>query len=137
MRFRGASVVLGCAAALVAAGSARAAFTAVAVQPSASSVRISWQSSRAVRAVVELGVDADYAIWSSPVMGKAVQVSIGGLEPSTSYRFRIRSAGQQVKGSFRTQAAASSPRASVSTGTILLDGQPFFPRMVWNQCPGD
>src|SRR5256885_4687433 len=91
MRCRGASLVL---LALVVTGSAHAGISAVSAEASTSSVRISWRSDRpAARAVVEIGLTADYGIWSPVVSGAAPSVTIGGLEPATAYRFRIPGAG--------------------------------------------
>src|SRR2546430_6384635 len=129
MRFRGTSIAV---LALVFAASAQAGISAVAAQPSVSSVRISWRSDRpATRSAVQIGLTADYGIWSPLVSGANPNVTIGGLEPATTYRFRIGA----FTGAFTTQAIPASTSAGISPSSVILGGQPFFPRMVFQQCP--
>jgi hypothetical protein len=132
VRFRGVTVAV---AALAFAGSASAGISASSAQPAPSSVRISWRSDRpAARSVVELGLNADYGLWSKVVTGLSPSVTIGGLEPRTTYRYRIVGQGT-VSGAFTTQAIPASSGATATQNAILVDGQPFFPRMVFRECP--
>jgi len=49
-------------------------------------------------------------------------------------RFRISGQGS-VSGGFTTQAIPPSTSAVATPNGLALDGQPFFPRMVFQQCP--
>src|SRR5205823_7829341 len=48
-----------------------------------------------------------------------------------TYRFRIGA----FTGAFTTQAIPASTSAGISPSSVILGGQPFFPRMVFQQCP--
>ncbi len=133
---------LAAALALLAAGRAGAAGFAigsVTVEPRTSSAAISWRSSEPAQAVVELGLSEDYGIWSNVVTGTAARVVAGGLEPSTTYRFRVvartGSRRAESKGSFTTRPIGDGTGATTTPNALLVDGQPFFPRMVWKECP--
>jgi hypothetical protein len=63
-----------------------------------------------------------------------------GLGQSRSYRLDIAAQSEDAQTVLEefllTTPAISGPvHASVGGGTILLDGRPWFPKMVWAQCP--
>ena len=69
-------------------------------------------------------------------------VSLSGLSFSSSYSIWISAIGpdgQQAQASLtlRTPRLPESVQASVArgVGALLLNGEPFFPLMVWSQCP--
>jgi hypothetical protein len=90
------------------------------VSPSA--VRISWQGGG--RAALGLHGQAP-TIWASG--GSAV---IGGLSFLASYDVTAGSSTVTVQ-----PAAPSDVTASTGGGNLLLGGQPFFPLLLWGQCP--
>lgn len=159
--------------------------TIVGVDAKAFTAVVTWRVPERARIVVEVGRDDRFGIWSppsvvrEPAMGSSTLV---GLEPSTTYRFRVvarwsSGARSEAGGSFRTdpwphttsalasRAAAAGARSSgdgspyvlppalppgvkqseprpgstgarwESSGPLLVNGHPIFPRMVWRQCP--
>jgi hypothetical protein len=161
----------------------------VGVQVAPFSAVVRWKVEEAARVVVEVGVDDRFGIWSATTTTRgphADRTTLSGLEPGTTYRFRVvarwrNGARAEDKGSFRTSpwpaaiVATANPAEGVSSNTsslapFLLDpalppkvtpggagglptmpstpvppagssaplrvnGVPFFPRMVWKQCP--
>ena len=66
--------------------------------------------------------------------------SLPGLTDGTTYRVWVTAStddGQQTQATLdlRTIAPSRSPDAAVGGGTLLVDGQPFFPLIAWSQCP--
>jgi hypothetical protein len=129
---------------IVAAGAAPAArqaltIGAVSVSPRALSAEVSWRASQPARAVVEVGLGPEYGIWSKTVKGESGRIYLGGLEPSTSYSYRIvadAGSGRRSswQGSFRTAPISSWTGATATRYGLFLDGQPLFPRMVAEAC---
>ena len=134
MRRRSASLLLlafGLVAAL-ATGGANASRTPVpdlvGVQPGAFSAIVRWEVPEGGRLVVEVGVDDRYGIWSpTAAVPKAAagRTTLTGLEPATTYRFRILARWRsglrgETRGSFRTDpwpsAVAASARAVTEGG---------------------
>ena len=71
-------------------------------------------------------------------------VTLSGLSFATAYRVWVSAVGpdgQEAVGrfQFKTPALSGPVRASVArrTATLLVESEPFFPLMVWSQCPGD
>jgi hypothetical protein len=67
-------------------------------------------------------------------------VTLSGLELSTPYRVWVRSAapgggGAEQTVDLTTLPAPSDPQAKVQDGVLQVDGSPFFPLMVFEQCP--
>jgi hypothetical protein len=111
----------------------------VGVQTGAFSAVVKWQVPEAGRVVVEVGPDERYGIWSTtsaargPLAGKS---TLTGLEPATSYRFRVTARWRngmrtEAKGSFRTDpwptsiAASATPTAADSTSAGSGSQSPF------------
>ncbi len=114
------------------AGRAQAGVTVTGVAAGPFSATISWRASAPVGVVVRYGLTGEYGLWttSSPP-ARAGRALLTGLEPATTYRFTL--AG--VSGSLTTAAAPAAPSAAVTANAFVLDGQPVFPRMVFDQCP--
>ncbi len=127
------------------AGAGRAAELSVAVvgvEPQTSSAAVRWQVSGPAAVVVEYGLIEGYGVWSRPVHVRragAGTIRLPGLEPQTTYRFRViaRQGGRraEVGGTFTTRAIPPWTVATTTANALILDWQPFFPRMVWQQCP--
>jgi hypothetical protein len=67
-------------------------------------------------------------MWA-PIAGR--RATLSGLRYGTRYRAWAGDATLD----FDTAGAPASPAASIGSGAILLDGQPFFPLAVVAQCP--
>lgn len=114
--------------------------TAVEAAPFGATLR--WRASRRAAAVVEYGLDHALPVWSRRVVsgpGGAGRSPLTALEPARQYRYRLvaRSGRERavVEGTFATPAWPLWVGATTSPRALLVGGQPFFPRMVWSQCP--
>ncbi len=136
-----ATVVL--AAAPTASGGPGGALTvaATSVQARSSSAAIGWQASTAAKVVVAYGLTDDFGVWSKPQLGTSGQALLAGLEPSTTYRYRLIAGSgpsrAESRGTFTTAPIAPWTTATTTRNALFLDWQPFFPRMVWRACPSD
>jgi hypothetical protein len=83
---------------------------------------------------------------SEPVLWDSVEapasrhvVKLVGLASSTAYRLSLvsTSAGQteQKELSFTTEPAPTQVQGTVENGVLLVNGEPFFPLLTWQQCP--
>ena len=99
-----------------------ASLTATPVAPGA--IRITWKGGG--RASVGLAGQPP-TIWVS-----GGDVTLGGLSFTASYDVYAGPATVTVSPSQPTGTVTGS----VANGAMLLDGQPFFPIMLWGQCPG-
>ena len=95
--------------------------TATPVAPGA--VRITWKGGG--RAAVGLAGQPP-TIWVS-----GGDVTLGGLSFTAAYDVHAGAATVTVSPSQPTGAVSGS----IANGAMLLDGQPFFPIMLWGQCP--
>jgi hypothetical protein len=101
---------------------------------------VKWSVPDAARVVLEVGVDDRYGIWSPTTAARSAQTSrttLAGLEPATSYRFRLVARWRngmtaEQRGSFRTDpwpgstAATAVPAAAEArTGGGGAGGSPF------------
>lgn len=125
-------------------GAARGATLTIAitdVEARPSSAAITWQTSAPALVVAEVGLDANYGVWSSRPgsPGTSGVTRLGGLEPRTTYLFhlvaRAGATSIDAHGSFVTAPIAAWTTATTTANALFLDWQPFFPRMVWRQCP--
>lgn len=111
-----------------------------AAEPGAHAVTIRWSSTEDVRVTIELGRDARYGVWLKvpPRAQRAGRSLIGSLEPGTQYRYRVtaRAGTRTVRtaGAFATAPFPAWTTGAVIDRTLYVDGQPFFPRMVYGQC---
>jgi hypothetical protein len=181
-----------CAVAVLASGGVQAARnpapSVVGVQAGAFSAVVKWHVEEAARVVVEVGTDDRYGIWSPTSVARGEltdRTTLTGLEPATTYRFRVvarwrNGARGEDRGTFRTDpwpaslsatanpaevessnsgalapfilnpalppkvvpgGGATTPVAPTpvppagSSAPLRVNGVPFFPRMVWRQCP--
>ena len=148
-RFGGRALgLLAIVGAVVFLGAARAAtspalavsVTGVTAGPFSATVR--WQASAPASVVVEYGLTDDYGVWSRRVASgqdRAGRSGLSSLEPGRRYVFRVlaRSGSERAVAS---GAATTGPMplwvsAGVTARALTIAGQPFYPRMVWNQCP--
>lgn len=109
------------------------------VQTTPYTATISWRSSLPGRGQVVFGAGSP-VVWSESDDGTEHKVTLGGLTQATEYEFRVVSWDRferQVQsglGKFTTPRLTSPPAAQVRSDTILLNGQPYFPKMVWERC---
>jgi hypothetical protein len=149
MWLRPVATIFACSVLLVQAGAAggvRASALPVVsitrVDAKAGSAAVRWQASPGARVFVELGRTDEYGVWAKPVRsgpsGSGVTY-VGGLEPLVTYRFRAIAAldgrWAQADGTFRTASVPARTSATTKPDALSIDGQPFFPRMVFRQCP--
>ncbi len=125
-----------------AAGRAELAVAVTGVEARSSSAAVLWQVSTPATVRVEYGLGEDYGVWSRPTRaarGGPGRTLLAGLEPLTTYRFRVtaRSGRRQAQtsGTFTTGPTLPWTTATTTANALFLDWQPFFPRMVWRQCP--
>jgi hypothetical protein len=105
----------------------------VSVQPGSFSTVVRWRVSEQARVILEVGIDDRYGIWSPTSPAKAGEVgktTLTGLEPATTYRFRVTARLRtgmltEDRGTFRTDpwptaiaaSAAPTPADSTSGGS--------------------
>jgi hypothetical protein len=82
------------------------------------------------------------ALWSTvSAAGSAHRATIGGLAFDTSYHVSVEATaddGRQASLALDATTPRPDPQAVVAStdgGVLRLDGQPFFPVMVWGECP--
>jgi len=104
------------------------------------SATLAWRTSEAATSRVVYGLDAP-VVWTAPAAaGTAHQVTVTGLTFASSYHLDVTATtadGRSAVSQFllTTPGLTGSVRASTSNGAILLNGQPSFPKIVWDQCP--
>jgi hypothetical protein len=128
-------------ASLVLAPAAQAALSVSAnVEPGAHAATFTWTTNGPARVTVEVGRTDDYGIWlRTPARARTSgRALLGSLEPLTAYRYRVTARGGRVVvraiGTFTTRAFPDWTVGAVVDSTLHVDGQPFFPRMVYGQC---
>jgi hypothetical protein len=110
------------------------------VEPGAHAATFTWTTSGPARVVVEVGRTTDYGIWlRTPVRERTSgRALLGSLEPLTTYRYRVTARRGRVVarsiGTLTTRAFPDWTVGAVIDSTLHVDGQPFFPRMVYGQC---
>ena len=104
------------------------------------SASLSWQTSEASTSRVVYGLDAP-VVWTPPTAsGTSHEVSLSGLSPASTYHLDVTATtadGRSAVSQFllTTPSMYASVNVSTGGGAILVDGQPSFPKLVWNQCP--
>ena len=104
------------------------------------SATLSWQTSEAATSRVVYGPDAP-VLWTAPtVSGTTHQATVSGLTPASTYHVDVTATtadGRSAVSQFllTTPALFGPVHLSTGNGAILLNGQPSFPKLVWNQCP--
>src|SRR5919109_5306309 len=82
----------------------------VAIEPHPFSAVVKWRVPEASRVVLEVGVDDRYGVWSPTSVAHGAltaRTTLAGLEPATTYRFRVVARWRngmkgEARGSFRT-----------------------------------
>jgi hypothetical protein len=110
------------------------------VATSSSSVQLAFKTSLPAQTRVSYGIGTP-VIWSDVSATDTLdhQVTIDGLAFSTTYQVwfhAIDDYGQTQAAALTVTTAPMSDQtiATTSGSTILLNGRPFFPIMVWQQC---
>jgi hypothetical protein len=104
------------------------------------SATLSWRTSEATSSRVVYGLDAP-VVWTAPtVSGTTHQATVSGLTAASTYHLDVTATtddGRSAVSQFllTTPSLFGPVHASTANGAILLDGQPSFPKIVWNQCP--
>jgi hypothetical protein len=127
--------------ALVFAPAAQGALgVAATVEPGAHAAAFRWTTTAPARVTVEVGRTDALGVWlktptRSRTSGRAL---LGALEPATTYRFRVTALRgplvARASGTFTTNPFPGWTVGAVIDRTLYVDGQPFFPRIVYGQC---
>jgi hypothetical protein len=104
------------------------------------SATLSWRTSEAASSRVVYGPDAPVVWTAATVSGTAHQATISGLIAASTYHLDVTATtadGRSAVSQFllTTPSLFGPVHTSTANGAILLDGQPSFPKIVWNQCP--
>lgn len=115
-------------------------------QPSPFAATVSWRTSVPVGTSLAYGLRGSVpTLWHfAERIQTEHRVQLSGLSLKTPYRVwlsAIGPAGQEAGATvdFTTPYLSRRVHASIAErmGVLLLDGEPFFPLMVWNQCPDE
>jgi hypothetical protein len=104
------------------------------------SATLSWSTSEPATSRIAYGLD-NPAIWTPPsVASTQHEATVTGLSASSSYVLVVTATtddGRSALSEFllTTPGRSGLERMSTRDGTILVDGQPAFPKIVWGQCP--
>ena len=104
------------------------------------SATLTWHTNEAATSRAVYGLDTP-VVWTPPTdSGTAHQVTLPGLTPASTYHLDVTATtpdGRSAVSQFllTTPALFGPVRVSTGDGAVLLDGQPSFPKLVWNQCP--
>jgi hypothetical protein len=104
------------------------------------SATLSWRTNEAASSRVVYGLDTP-VVWTAPtVSGTTHQATVSGLSAGNTYHLDVTATtadGRSTVSEFllTTPSLFGPVRLTTSGGAILLDGQPSFPKLVWNQCP--
>ena len=104
------------------------------------SATLSWRTSETATSRVVYGLDSP-VLWTAPtVAGTTHQATVTGLAFSSTYHLNVTATtpdGRSAVSQFllTTPAVTGAVRATTGNGAILLNGQPSFPKIVWDQCP--
>jgi hypothetical protein len=104
------------------------------------SATLAWNTSEAATSRVVYGLDTPL-IWSAPTeSGTSHTVTVSGLTHSSSYHLDVTATtadGRSAVAQFllTTPGLDGPVQASTANGAVLLNGQPAFPKMVFDQCP--
>jgi hypothetical protein len=110
-----------------------------AVSASAFSATVSWRTSEPVGSRISYGVDVP-TLWTAPAPPSVDHVAtLTGLTFDTAYRVSVDARaddGRRASASFllNTPGLTGTERTTADGDVIRVDGQPFFPTIVWNAC---
>jgi hypothetical protein len=106
------------------------------------SVVVRWHVDRAARVAIEYGTGAETQVWSKETVltgPGAGTTRLSALQPGADYGFRVVAVAGRARGvaqgSVRTQAMPSTVWGRTIRDALVVNGQRFFPRMVFKQCP--
>jgi hypothetical protein len=101
------------------------------------SATIGWRTASPVASWVEVGPpDGPPTLWRRelhPATRHTLRLS--GLSFSTPYRVRVRTTDAEQAIDVTTAPPPARPRAVARGGELWIEGNPFFPFMVFEQCP--
>jgi len=104
------------------------------------SATVSWQTPQPSTAEVAWGLaDGNPTLWIQSPVATQHEVTLPGLVYGTAYRVWVtaRSGDEEAQATIdvQTPAPAGPATGSRSGEVMLVDGQPFFPLMIWSLCP--
>jgi hypothetical protein len=112
------------------------------VSATAFTATIAWQTTAPAVSRAAYGVSgADMAMWTAAdAAATDHQAVLPGLSPATPYHVVLdatSSSGDHAAAGFdfQTSLVPETVTAATSGGALVLDGQPFFPLLIWGQCP--
>ena len=105
---------------------------------------ITWSSSAPANVRVSYGV-VDFGVptaWAPAPVAGGTTATLTGLDSSTTYRVWLKGVtddGQRAQATvdITTPGVITNPKMDIdkATGSILMNGQPWFPMMVYSVCP--
>ena len=104
------------------------------------SATIAWRTTAPSVSQIAYGLDAPI-IWTAPEASSTEhQATLTGLGFSSTYKLAVTAVNEggsaAVAEFVLTTPSLSGPvQMTTSNGAILMNGQPYFPKLVWNQCP--
>jgi hypothetical protein len=104
------------------------------------SATLSWRTNETATSRIVYGLDTP-VVWSDPTdPGTAHQLTVSGMSAGSTYHLDVTATTADGRSSvsqflLTTPALFGPVRVSTGGGAVLLDGQPTFPKLVWNQCP--
>jgi hypothetical protein len=104
------------------------------------SATLTWHTSETATSRAVYGLDTP-VVWTAPtVSGTAHQSTLSGLTPASTYHLDITATTADGRSSvsqflLTTPALFGPVHVTTGGGAVLVDGQPSFPKLVWNQCP--
>jgi hypothetical protein len=112
------------------------------VHVSSYSSSVAWTTSEASTGLLQWGpVGVEPVLWNTiRTLGTRHVVRLQGLASSTTYHVTILASSVEQKTartdiSFTTAPSPAQVRGGVRRGVLLVNGEPFFPLLSWEQCP--
>jgi hypothetical protein len=104
------------------------------------SATLSWRTSEAATSRVVYGLDAPVLWTAQTAAGTTHQATVTGLTFTSTYHLDVAATtadGRSAVSQFllTTPGVIGPVRATTGNGAILLNGEPSFPKIVWDQCP--
>lgn len=103
------------------------------------SATLSWRTNEAATSRVVYGLDVP-VLWTAPTAsGTTHQATVTGLMPASTYHLDVTARTADGRSNvaqflFTTPSQTGAVRATTGNGALLLNGQPTFPKIVWDQC---
>jgi hypothetical protein len=103
---------------------------------------VTWTTSEPSTGTVQWGPQGvEPVLWDAvSTLGTQQEVRLQGLAASTTYRVTITASSvgrktARTELSFTTAPAPQQVQGTVQDGVLLVNGEPFFPVIAWQQCP--